>query len=77
MEFQAFLSWFSRNRLLLDKCEPAASRWHRILSAQRDCAGGSSIDPRCRDALLTAIQEHARACRVARIRDLKATRIEL
>jgi hypothetical protein len=77
MEFQAFLSWFSRNRLLRDKCEPAASRWHRILSARRDCAGGSSIDPRCRDALLTAIEEDARACRIARFCDLKVTRSEL
>jgi hypothetical protein len=77
MEFQAFLSWFSRNRLLRDDCEPAASRWHGILSARRDCAGGNSIDPSCRDALLTAISDRARAGRIARICDLNVTRSEL
>jgi hypothetical protein len=77
MEIQAFLSWFSRNPLLLDKSEPAASRLHRILSARRDCTGGNSIDPGCRDALLTAIKDYARACRIARIRDLKVTRSQL
>jgi hypothetical protein len=59
-EFQAFLSWFSRKRLLLDHCENAGSRWRGILSALRDCTGGEPIDWRGRNAQRTAIRNRGR-----------------
>jgi len=52
MEFQAFLSWFSLIRLLLDDLRVPESRRYQILSARRYCAGGSRIHRRRHDALL-------------------------
>src|SRR5262245_6163027 len=53
MEFQAFLSWVSLIRLLRDGIRAPEGRRYRILSARRDCAGGSQINRRRHDALLT------------------------
>jgi hypothetical protein len=36
-EFQAFLSWFSRKRLLRDRCKIAGKPIARISSVLRDC----------------------------------------
>jgi len=52
MEFQAFLSWFSLIRLLLDDIRAPEGRRYRILSARCDCASGGRISRRRHDALL-------------------------
>jgi len=59
MKFQAVLSWFSRNRLVLDPCagKPVAGDLNRQL---RDCAGGTPVYWRGRDAQLTTIRKRAR-----------------
>jgi hypothetical protein len=43
LEFQAFLSWFSRNRLLRELCKIAGKPIARISSVLRDCAAAPQL----------------------------------